>query len=202
MSAHVEQTKPLGKWKANKWAMQASSSGKTPWKSGMDFGEVKPGGQRAGQEGGGGESQGDLLAWEATTADLVGQPDRHGNSFSPRRRIRRCRDGLKRDSGPTGAGKVLLKAEDRPRELHQRRADGVTEVIVGSEWSGRLSRRPQASQGCERGEEVQLTEAGSRPGVSRRSSTCCRCARKCARSEVRDTSSFRAISLIVSRFCA
>ena len=78
MSAHVEQTKPLGKWKANKWAMQASSSGKTPWKSGMDFGEVKPGGQRAGQEGGGGESQGDLLAWEATTADLVGQPDRHG----------------------------------------------------------------------------------------------------------------------------
>lgn len=37
------------------------------------------GGLRGGEAGRGGrESLGDLLAWEATTVDLMGQPDRHG----------------------------------------------------------------------------------------------------------------------------
>jgi hypothetical protein len=83
------------------------------------------------------------------------------NSYSPRRRICRCRDGLGRDSGPTRAGKVPPKAEDRPRELHHCRADGVLVLIVGSEWGKQLSRRTQASQGWERGEDDQLTEAAS-----------------------------------------
>jgi len=61
VSLHVEQTKPLGNWTANKWAMQASSSGKAPWRSWMDFGEVKLGGQRAGREGG--EANHSVTSW-------------------------------------------------------------------------------------------------------------------------------------------
>ena len=37
----------------------------------------------------------------------------------------------------------------------------MLELIVGSEWGKQLSRRTQASQGWERGEDDQLTEAGN-----------------------------------------
>jgi sugar/nucleoside kinase (ribokinase family) len=37
----------------------------------------------------------------------------------------------------------------------------VLELIVGSEWGKQLSRRTQASQGWERGEDDRLTEAGN-----------------------------------------